>query len=253
MSIPILRPLSPPLKAFRFAFSVEQLEPLQALYHEHVAPVFEQANYARKLEGVYYQHETLPGEAFDLISYDTYPLLWITNRTAKSYHVFERFFQQIRLEAGLKQQGITPSQVRVYSGFFVLGNRAPEPLWHYDYRTGAQAFTLITPLFPWHPSHGHLLYQDTEQREHRYRYQQGEAICFGDGFLHSTEPYAPGPELRVLVSLTFGSKRWRDWDLIQRNIREQSHFYRLPCGHASTQHCKCYARWQRWQKLLGKK
>lgn len=253
MSNTLLYPLAPPLKAFRFHFACEHLKPLQALFNEHVAPVFAQAAYARKLEGVYYQQETLPGEAFDLISYDTYPLLWITNRTPESYRVFEQFFQALRLETRLKAQGIQPHRLRLYSGFFVVGNRAPEPLWHYDYRSGAQAFTLITPLFAWNPHHGHLRYQDAHQKEHSYRYQQGEAVFFGDGFLHSTEPYAPTSELRVLVSLTFGSKRWRDWDLIQRNIHEQSHFYHLPCGHANTQQCPCYARWQRWQKLLGQK
>ena len=38
-------------------------------------------------------------------------------------------------------------RVIVYSGFFVVGNHMPEETWHVDYLEGANAFTLIAPLF----------------------------------------------------------------------------------------------------------
>lgn len=245
--------LHPALNAMTLDFSIAHLRALQQCYTASIAPLFQQVEYARKLEGVYYHNETLPGGDFDLISYDTYPLLWLTNRTANSYQLFQDFFQHLPLKEALRSLVKKPPPLQLYSGFFVLGNQASEPLWHYDYRTGARAYTLITPLFPWQAQHGHLLYQDPQHNTHTYTYHQGQGIVLGDGFLHSTAPYEPSTELRVLVSLTFGSKHWRDWALIARNIGEQSYFYRLPCGHASTQNCRCYSRWQFWQRLLGKR
>lgn len=138
----------------------------------------------------------------------------------------------------------------MYCGFLVIGDRAPETMWHYDFRTGAQAFTLITPLFELLPEHGHLLYRLADKQARKYTYRLGEAILLGEKFSHTTEPYGEedvsGP-LRVLVSLTFGSDKWENWEQLKPNIESQSHYFAQPCGHISGR-CKCEQRHR-----LGKK
>lgn len=251
-------PLAPDLNAFRLAFDPVLLQPLQVMYARQIGPFLEHPDQADKLKGVYYQQEVLPGGDFDLLSYDTYPLLWVTARTAASHQYFQDFFNTLPL-ADFAPRLKVRKQLRLYGGFFVVGNRASEWMWHYDYRPKARAYTLITPLQPWITGHGHLgcLPAGAEATEPDiYTYQHGEAIVFGDGFLHSTEPYAPHDQHRILVSLTFGSDRWQDWDLIRQNIAEQSNHYGLPCGHSNQQACTCYSRWQQrqqWKRRLGLK
>lgn len=181
------------------------------------------------------------------MSYDTYPLLWVTNHSFKSYRHFHTFFKALQLDSVLRRHVSFRKQLIMYSGFFVVGHHAKEKMWHYDYRHGAQGMTLITPLFDWHPPHGHLLYQRPDGSEGVYTYTKNQAIVLGEGVLHSTQPYAASDTLRVLVSLTLGSDQWKHWELLKANIAEQSHFYIQPCGHA-VDHCDCFKRWQhRWQ------
>lgn len=227
-------------RAYHFRFSPTLLEPLRRAYTAQLAP--ELAAQPELLQGVYYQSQPLAQGDYYAFSYDTYPLLWITNNATTTHALFQDFFRGLQLEKQMKSKIKHRKGLIVYCGFFVVGNRADEKMWHYDYRPGAQAYTLITPLFDWHREHGHLLYRSSENApEQRYRYRCGEAIVLGEGFLHSTEPYAQSAQMRVLVSLTFGSDRWRDWEIIRQNIEEQSYFYLQPCGHPVGQ-CDCESR-----------
>lgn len=184
------------------------------------------------------------------MSYDTYPLLWLTNHSLNSYQIFDIFFKALQLESHLKQHLHFRQRLMMYSGFFVVGHQAHEKMWHYDYRTGAQGLTLITPLFDWVPAHGHLLYQRPDGSEGIYTYKKNQAILLGEGVLHSTEPYALSDQLRVLVSVTLGSDQWKHWETLKENIAEQSHFYIQPCGHA-VHSCHCFKRWQWKSRLFG--
>lgn len=240
--------LSAPLKAFSFDFEPGLLEPLQVAYQDQLAAYLNHPDQQHLFEGVYYHSEILPTEAFYLLSYDTYPLLWLSNHTLRSFQLFADFFQGLDLESALAGYLSFQKRLQIYSGFFVLGNRASEMSWHYDYRPGAPGYTLITPLFDWQPAHGNLCYRDLAGARQVYAYQKNQAIIFGEGFEHSTEPYPLSDSLRVLVSLTFGPDDFQSWDLLQQNIAEQSYYYHLPCGHV-VDSCRCWPRWQRRQRL----
>jgi len=233
------KPLLPPIKAFRFDFDTCLLEPLRLAF-EIQRPFLNQQE--GLFEGVFYHSEVLPDQDFYLLSYDTYPLLWLSNHNLKSYQLFETFFKALALDSAMQDSIPFDQHLQMYSGFYVLGNRATEMTWHYDYRSGAPGFTLITPLYDWNPAHGHLHYRDPADQTQTYPYQLGQAIVFGEGFEHCTEPYAVSDDLRVLVSLTFGPDQWSSWDILKQNIAEQSYYYHLPCGHA-VDSCQC---WQNW-------
>ena len=143
----------------------------------------------------------------------------------------------------------------MYCGFLVVGDRAPASQWHNDYAPGANAFTLITPLFELDPGHGHLLYKVGEQT-HRYQYTLNEAIFFGEKTAHSTEPYPPSASKRVLLSMTFGTDKLEYWPHLRESLETQAQYFMLPCGHVYGS-CQCLKpsvleRLGRWvnQRLL---
>ncbi|MGV3524882.1 MAG: hypothetical protein ACO1RX_11685 [Candidatus Sericytochromatia bacterium] len=238
-----LQRLAPGLNAFRFAFDPALLAPVQKAYHHELESWLKDPAQAQMWEGGRYVSREL-GD-YHLFSYDTWPLFWFTHHSPRSYALFQRFFNGLDLQNALRERLDCRRRAVMYSGFWVIGNRAEEPMWHYDYRPGAQAYTLLTPLFALASGHGQLLCQDAEGHTLLYPYRLGEAILLGDGVLHSTQPYAPQDQLRVLLSLTCGSDKWQHWETIRQNIAEQSASYAQPCGHLIGR-CRCAG----WQRLL---
>lgn len=238
----------PQVNAFSFDFDSELLSEIRNAYQKDIAPYLQAPEQQRLLEGIYYQSQTIAMDDYYLLSYDTYPLLWVTNHNLKTHGIFERFFKSLKLKVSMRDLIKYKKKLIMYSGFFVVSNRANELMWHYDYRPGAEAYTLITPLFDWEPEHGHLNYQNKDQEVKTYPYKQGQAIVFGEGFLHSTQPYPTASKIRVLVSFTFGTDQWDSWEILKQNITEQSYFYKQPCGHP-VDSCRCLQHWQQKKRF----
>jgi hypothetical protein len=57
----------------------------------------------------------------------------------------------------------------------------------------------------------------------------GEAVIFGDKFLHSTKP-AQSERPVILLSFTFGTDKMKHWPKIWESIGTQSNLVRLPNG-----------------------
>lgn len=244
-----MNPLHPDLNAYTLAFDPDILKPFEHAFSQQVQPFFE--NRPHMLEGQYYYEEPVGSDYF-LFSYDTYPLFWVTNHSDPSYQLFHRLFEHLNLAQLATELLDCKSRAVMFCGFFVVGNQAHEKMWHYDYREDAQGMTLITPLFHWIQGHGHLLYQDAQKNTLQYRYRRGEAIVFGPGFMHSTEPYETHDEYRILLSMTLGSDKWEHWPLLERNIAEQSYYFARPCGHIVNR-CHCdTGLFQRFQKWLNR-
>lgn len=240
-----LKPLTSAANAYVLNLDPRCLEPLRQSFYQELGAYLNAPEQAKLFEGGRVLHRPIrQGESpYYLFSYEDYPLLWLSANSASSLSLFHALFEQLSLPA-LFAEKLNPektSSVRMYGGFFVVGNRAPKPLWHYDYHLGAAAYTLIVPLLALSPQHGHLLYEDLQGEIQTYAYRPHQALIFGTGFLHSTQPYAPADTLRVLVSLTFGSAQWSDWALIKKNIQKQSRYYHLPCGHVAG---ACLCEWK---------
>lgn len=230
------------VSAFTCRFDPALLAPLQQAW-AGLAPLL--SGQPELLAGGFYRNQPLNAD-FQLVSYDTDPLFWISPRHAQPFALFEAFADRLQgagLQPQLRQLLDCRKKVALYGGFFVAGDRLEEAIWHHDYRPGAQGYTLITPLTKLAPDHGGLWYQTPSGQRLRYAYTLGEAIVLGADFLHSTEPYGPSAELRVLLSLTLGSDKMQHWPLLKPNIAEQASFFRLPCGHVAGQ-CRCETR--RW-------
>lgn len=240
-----LEPLGGALNAYTLRFDPALLAPIQQSYLQQLQAWLQAPEQAYLLEGGHYHNLGLG--AYHLVSYDTAPLLWLSSNRPETYALFRNFFAALNIESEIRGLVDTARRIVMYCGFLVVGDRAEEPIWHYDYRPGAHAYTLITPLFEWNPVHGHLLYKGSGSLSETYTYRLGEAIVFGEGFLHSTAPYESCGKIRVLLSLTFGTDKWKYWDILKENIQEQSEYFLQPCGHAIGT-CRCRARY-----LLGRK
>jgi len=175
---------------------------------------------------------------FHVTSYGAAPLLWVSANNADTYDIFKSYLTDLDIMDDIKELVDFDDHIEVYCGFFVVGKHMDRQTWHKDYRDGANGYTLITPLFDLHRSHGNLMYKNALSAVKTYDYKMGEAVIFGDGFEHATEPYPETGAFRVMLSFTFGTDKVEYWDTLKETIGQQSDYMILPCGHEKGT-CQC--------------
>lgn len=182
--------------------------------------------------------------SYFLVSYGKHPLLWFSANDSATFSIYERLFANLGIEDDVRRLVDHRDHVQLYSAFLVVCDRAPQPMWHLDYLPGANAYTLITPLHELGTAHGHLVYRppSAERQTLRYEYRLGHGIILGDHFPHSTEPFPPAGQLRVLLSMTFGTDKVEYWPVLRETLGKQARFLILPCGHRYGS-CQCVSRW----------
>lgn len=154
---------------------------------------------------------------------------WISPNSINAYKLFHSIFQASGVANHLKPFIDFESVIRLYAGFLVVRSQCKEPDFHHDWK-GADndAFTLITPVSDNAKGFG-LLYKTLDGRVAEYDYKAGEAIMFGDNFIHSTKPGRSDRPV-VLLSFTFGTDKMIHWPKIWGSIGTQSNLVRLPNG-----------------------
>ncbi len=235
-----LKKISPELNAYTVSYDASLLDRLRKVFNASLL----QGLIARQNAGL------LAGESkvnlmvgdeklqFHILSYDKAPLLWISNNNIRTYNIFKSFLTSLDIIDDIKELVDYDKDLRMYCGFFVVGNKMDRETWHVDYYNGANAYTLITPLFELDDSHGNLLYKDENSNVKKYIYKMNEAVVFGEDFHHETELYEKTDKLRVMLSLTVGTDKMEYWDVLKNTIGDQSNFMILPCGHQKgTCHC----------------
>lgn len=235
-----LQRLHPDLSAFTLRFEPALLDEIRASFQTDLKPFLERPA-SRELfsHGGELKLPVGPEPSdYYIFNYHGKPLLWFSAHSAKTFELFQRFFDRLDLDADLRCLIDIQTRPVMYSAFFVICQGLTDLTWHQDYAPGSHAFTLITPLDQIEADQGQLLFQELDQHVCVYPYQTGEAILFGPGFLHSTEPFGPSQRLRVLVSLTCGSDKFQYWDQTRKTIQGQAMYYKLPCGHLN-QTCSC--------------
>lgn len=227
------------VNAFTFRFEPELLDEIRSAYERLVAPVLDDPANASLLEGGRRVEIDLGAgdDRFYVTSFGEAPLLWVSNDNDQTHAMFERFFRSLQIDDDVKELVDFDERIVVYCGFFVVGNVAEEPKWHVDYHEGANGYTFLTPLYELDDEHGHLIYEDPNEKLFRYVYEMNEAILFGEGFPHTTEPYPKTERPRVLLSLTLGTDKLEHWEHLQ-SIASQSRYMRMPCGHVRGT-CEC--------------
>lgn len=158
---------------------------------------------------------------------------WISASVPEAFEKFESAFKRMGVPAQVEPYLDLEREVRLYAGFLVIRSSCEKPNFHFDWdRTNNEAFTLITPVSNNAKGFG-LLYRKLNGAIGEYDYSPGEAIIFGDQFIHSTKPgYSSEPV--VLLSFTFGTDKMEHWGKISRTAGYQSRLVRQPDGEFLT-------------------
>jgi len=235
-----LQKIEPELNAYRLNFDPALLQPLQTVFDTALKERLQREGYSYLFTGMEQIDLQMKIEEwqFHVTSYGTAPLLWISNNNAQTYALFKAFMQSLDITDDIKQLVDFDKDIEMYCGFFVVGKNMDRETWHKDFYDGANGYTLITPLFDLHSDHGNLMYKDKTGAVQIYDYKMGEAVVFGDGFEHATQPYAGSASLRVMLSFTFGTDKAAYWETLKQTIGEQSNYMVLPCGHEKGS-CQC--------------
>ncbi|UUR06775.1 hypothetical protein [Sphingomonas glaciei] len=154
---------------------------------------------------------------------------WISAAEEASFARFQAAFDALEVARHVTDYVAVDHAIRLYQGFVVARSHCREPDFHVDWdATGNQAFTLVTPIGTPKPGFG-LLYKTLTGETRSYDYREGEAVIFGDQFLHSTQPGCSDAPT-ALLSFTFGTDRMEDWRAIRRTAGFQGGRVRRPDG-----------------------
>jgi hypothetical protein len=229
--------------AFTFSFAEDLLAEIRESYYRDLHPILSIPENRRLFEGGRVIRQPLGSGASEyfIVSFLDYPLLWLSSNTPQTYDIYRRFFDSLDIEDDIRQLVDYDEKIVVYCGSLVIGDRSLEHSFHVDYQPGANAYSLLTPLFELDPGHGDLLYKVGNERVETYPYAVGEACVLGDTFYHCTEPYDSTGHLRVLITITLGTDKMEHWDVLKQTVATQSNFLVQPCGHAIGT-CQCAAR-----------
>lgn len=170
-------------------------------------------------------------------------LHWISANRQDSFETFQSAFDRLGIADHVAQYLDLDRAPRLYAGFLLLRTRCTETNFHFDWiDTGNEAFTLITPLDETARGFG-LLYEKVNGAIGEYDYRPGEAIIFGDKFLHSTKPGESEKPVAMLC-FQFGTDKMAHWGKIMETAGYQSLFIRRPDGHyAARRNGLLGARW----------
>ncbi len=228
------------LNAYTVCFDPVLLNTLRTMFDSHLRERLSREGYAYLFAGMEQINIQMKFDdlQFHVTSYGTAPLLWVSNNNAHTYDLFKMFMSELDIMDDIKELVDFDNKIEVYCGFFVIGKKMDRETWHIDFQDGANAYTLITPLFELDNAHGNLMYKDENSATNSYQYKMNEAIIFGDGFEHATQPYAETETLRVMLSFTFGTDKIDYWPILKKTIGEQSNYMILPCGHEKG-NCQC--------------
>lgn len=228
--MPRLTRLAEGCNAFRLQFDPDLLAPVRRSFEQHIAGFLNSVAGKNVLAGGRPHQQPVPDSEghYYLTSYGIHPLLWLASDDIQTHALYDDFFQALSLHREIASLVDCEHDPVVYCGFLVVSNRSVLPNWHVDYQPGANAYTLLTPLEALDSGHGHLRYRDRKGDAVEYRYRLGEALMFGEGFIHATQPFRPNPVPRVLLSLTVGTDRMAYWPVLSRTIATQSRHLMLP-------------------------
>ena len=154
---------------------------------------------------------------------------WISANSIERFEMFESAFRRLGIAALVEPYLDLDKEVRLYAGFIIERSRCWDRNFHVDWmKTGNEAFTLLTPISD-NASEMGILFEKLSRQIGSYAYKVGEAIVFGDNFLHSTQP-GETAEPNYLLCFQFGTDRMEHWDKIVRTAGTQSQLIRQPDG-----------------------
>lgn len=153
---------------------------------------------------------------------------WISAATPDGFGIFDSAFEQLDVARHVREYVDVDHDVRLYAGFLHTRSACSAPSFHVDWTlTNNEAFTLLTPISGYDGQK--LLYKKMTGEIAEYDYRPGEAIVFGDHFVHSTPPGSWDPPFTFLV-FNFGTDKMEHWAKVKRTTGTQCRLIRRPDG-----------------------
>ena len=154
---------------------------------------------------------------------------WISAGDEATFARFQAAFEALDVARHIEDYVAVDRAIQLYQGFVVVRSKCAKADLHVDWEdAGSQAFTLLTPIG--RPTAGFgLVFRTLTGETRSYDYRQGEALIFGDQFVHSTAPGQSDPPT-ALLSFTFGTDRMADWPAIRKTAGFQGGRVRRPDG-----------------------
>lgn len=154
---------------------------------------------------------------------------WISAAEETSFLRFQTAFDRMDVARHVEDYVAVDQAVQLYQGFVVTRSECREADLHTDWvGTNNQAFTLLTPIGRPIPGFG-LVFKTLLGETRTYDYREGEALIFGDQFLHSTQP-GRSEKPTALLCFNFGTDRMEDWPAIRQTAGYQGGLLRRPDG-----------------------
>mmetsp|Transcript_62013 Transcript_62013/g.181224 ORF Transcript_62013/g.181224 Transcript_62013/m.181224 type:complete len:362 (-) Transcript_62013:14-1099(-) len=166
-------------------------------------------------------------------------IAWINVDDEETHRRFESLFQQSGVAERCMPFVDHDQGLRLINCQLIVRSVAHGAHMHVDFdnEVGTDALTLMTPITPTPEGQRgfDLLYRSLDGELRTYAYRRGEALVFGAGFEHSTEP-GESAEPRAFLCFTFGTDREELWPSIAKTVGRQSRLVRRPCGQFSLTH-----------------
>jgi hypothetical protein len=154
---------------------------------------------------------------------------WISASTPETFAQFQSAFDELGVAARVAPHLDLDIAPRLYAGFVLVRTKCTDTDFHFDWiDTGNAAFTLITPMDDRIRGFG-LLYEKVTGAIGEYDYSPGEAVIFGEKFLHSTKPGQSDAPVAMLC-FQFGTDKMDNWDKILATAGYQSLLIQQPDG-----------------------
>jgi len=202
----------------------------QFINHQLLAPNVLTVRVDPSVVAEFSDHHKFQGSEWALVSpkWDS-DIQWVSASNRRSFKLFQSAFDRLEIADYVLPYVDVDRAVRLYAGFLVIRNKCHSPNLHVDWCDAKnQAFTMITPVSGHVDGFG-LLYRKLTGEVANYNYSSGEAIMFGDHFLHSTSP-GESDQPVVLLSFVFGTDQMQDWGRIYRTIGKQTPLLCQPDG-----------------------
>jgi hypothetical protein len=160
---------------------------------------------------------------------------WLSPRTERDFARFRSIFERLDVGRHVEPFVDLDRDVRLYNSFLIVREQCTQPDFHVDWRDNDnEGFALMTPLTSNSEGFG-LLYKKLDGSTGEYEYKVGEAIIFGDDFVHSTKP-GVAEEPVVFLCFNFGTDKMEYWPRIERTAGRQAmltcrpdgRFHRIP-------------------------
>jgi hypothetical protein len=163
---------------------------------------------------------------------------WISANSEQAFGQFRAAFERLGVGHRFREYLDLRTEVRLYAGFLHTRSRCARPDFHLDWLlTNNEAFTLLTPVSGFQAGQS-LLYKKLTGETAEYAYRPGEAIVFGDHFVHSTPPGTFDPPFTLLV-FNFGTDKMEHWDKIVRTTGTQCGLICRPDGQLVRTELSC--------------